>query len=93
MFLATEIPTQEERHRALAVVPFGADVRELASFIRGALENQAIGLIDVAVGPGHSRAAIVALYEGVDTLLQATLDLAIRRRRGRPPSRRRPRSA
>jgi hypothetical protein len=39
-------------------------------------QDRAIDLIDIAIGPNHARAALVAAYEGVDNLQQATMDLA-----------------
>jgi hypothetical protein len=53
-----------------------ADLRRLAGFSAAVLRNQSVDLIDAAVGPGHARAALVALQEGTDTLFQATLELA-----------------
>jgi hypothetical protein len=35
----------------------------------------AVDLIDAALGPGHARAALVALQEGIDVLLQASINL------------------
>jgi hypothetical protein len=40
------------------------------------MRNQSIDLIDASLGPGHARAALVALQEGADSLFQATVDLA-----------------
>jgi hypothetical protein len=56
-------------------VPSVRELFDLAGFARGALMNQAIGLIDAALGPGHTRAALVTLQEAIDVLLQATIDL------------------
>jgi hypothetical protein len=72
MLLATGLPTEEDRAAALAAVPWQADTRSLA----GTLRNQAVKLIDIAVGTVHARAAIVALQEGVDAALQAAIELA-----------------
>lgn len=76
MLLATEIPTDEERAAAVAVVPWGIQLHYLTGTARAALANQSIDLIDVALGPNHVRAGLVALYEGLDVLLEASIDLA-----------------
>jgi hypothetical protein len=75
MLAATQLPTPEEREAALELVPRVRELFDLAGFARGALMNQAVGLIDAALGPGHTRAALVTLQEGIDVLLQATIDL------------------
>jgi hypothetical protein len=75
MLTATQLPTREEREAALELVPCVRDLFDLAGFARGALMNQAVSLIDAALGPGHTRAALVTLQEGIDVLLQATIDL------------------
>jgi hypothetical protein len=76
MLLSTSLLTDEERAEALGLVPDRADARRLAGRIYGSLKNQSIDLIDAALGPNHARAALVAIYEGVDLLLEATIDLA-----------------
>jgi hypothetical protein len=76
MLLLTDAPTRQERELALREVPWHADLRRLAGFSAAVLRNQSVDLIDAAVGPGHARAALVALQEGTDTLFQATLELA-----------------
>lgn len=76
MLLATGLPTEEDRAAALAAVPWQADTRSLAGLLAGTLRNQAVKLIDIAVGTAHARAAIVALQEGVDAALQAAIELA-----------------
>jgi hypothetical protein len=48
----------------------------LTQTLRGALDNQAVDMIEAALGPPHARAALVALYEGSDVLLQGAIDLA-----------------
>jgi hypothetical protein len=75
MLVATQLPTPEEREAALELVPRVRELFDLAGFARGALMNQAVSLIDAAHGPGHTRAALVTLQEGIDVLLQATIDL------------------
>jgi hypothetical protein len=75
MLVATNLPTVEEREAALELVPCSSDLRDLAGFVRGALVNRAVDLIDAALGPGHVRAALVALQEGIDVLLEATIDV------------------
>lgn len=76
MLLATALPTEEDRAAALAAVPWQADTRALAGLLAGTLRNQAVELIDIAVGTVHARAAIVALQEAVDAALQAALEIA-----------------
>lgn len=76
VLLATEVPTDEERRNAVALVPWASDGFDLAGYLRASLDNQAVDLIDATVGPGHARTALVALYEGSDVLLQAALELA-----------------
>ncbi len=60
----------------MALVPWRSNTFFLTGTIRGAFDNGALDLIEAAIGPGHSRALLVALYEGCDGLLQATIDLA-----------------
>jgi hypothetical protein len=61
----------------MSAVPWASNARYLAGTLRGSFENGAIDLIDAAIGDeNHARAALVALYEGTDTLLQASFDLA-----------------
>lgn len=76
MLLATDLPTDDERSDALALVPWASEAFDLAGYLRASLDNQSVDLIDMAVGPGHARTALVALYEGADVLLQAALELA-----------------
>jgi hypothetical protein len=76
MLLATDIPTEDERKAAHAVVPWSDRAFWLAGTLRGALDHGAVEFIDAALGPPHARAVIVALYEGADVLLQAAIDLA-----------------
>jgi len=77
VLLATDIPTADEREAAVAVAPWQDRAAFLTGTIRGAFDHNAIGLIDLAIGEdNHARAALVALYEGADTLLQGTWELA-----------------
>lgn len=76
MLIATELLTEEERSAALAQVPWRDDALQLTGRLFGALRNQSIDLIDTAIGPSHVRAALVALYEAADLLLQGSMDLA-----------------
>ncbi len=77
MLLLTEVPTLAERESALAVVPWHEELRKLTGEVAGVMRNKSIDLIDIALGEdSHGRAALVALQEGVDSLLQATIDLA-----------------
>jgi hypothetical protein len=76
VLLATDLLDQEDRELCLAAVPWRDDVRELAVVLIGTLRNRAVDLIDIAVGTHHARAALVALHEGVDALVQAALELA-----------------
>ena len=77
MLLLTEMPTPAEREAALALVPWHDELRRLAGVVAGVMRNRSIDLIDIALGEGsHGRAALVALQEGVDSLLQATIDVA-----------------
>jgi hypothetical protein len=71
----SNIPTVEERDAALAAVPWCAELRERAGYVLGVMREQSIDLIDVALGGGHARAALVALQEGVDAYLQASVEL------------------
>lgn len=76
MLLATSLPNEADREAALAVIPYHGEIRQLAGMIAGALRNQSIDLIDIAVGTPHARAAIVALQEAADATVQAALELA-----------------
>jgi hypothetical protein len=76
MLLCTELLTEEERAEALDVVPWRRDVHGLAGQVYSSLKNQAVDLIDTSLGPNHVRAAVVALFEAVDLILEATIDLA-----------------
>jgi hypothetical protein len=77
VLLATELLTPEERTAALDAIPWRDDVRELTLKVLNTMENRTIDLIDVAIGPdSHGRAAIVAAFEGLDALQQATMDLS-----------------
>jgi hypothetical protein len=77
VLLLTETPTPAEREAALAVVPWHDALRKLAGEVAGVMRNRSIDLIDIALGEGsHGREALVALQEGVDSLLQATVDVA-----------------
>jgi hypothetical protein len=76
VLIASELLTEEERALAVAQVPWRNDVLQLAGLLFGALRNQSIDLIDTAIGPSHVRAALVALYEAVDLLLEGSIDLA-----------------
>ena len=76
MLLATNLLTKEARALALAAVPWQQEARELAGFLAGTLRNQAVDIIDIAVGTVHARAALVALQEGVDAAFQAAMELA-----------------
>jgi hypothetical protein len=72
---ATDLPTEEERKSALALVPYSDSLHDLTGFVRGALMDRSVDLIDAALGEGHTRGALVALQEGVDVLFQATVDV------------------
>jgi hypothetical protein len=76
MLLATDIATPGERAAANAAVAWGADAARLAGWVRASLDNQSVDLIEATLGPPHARAALVALYEGTDTLVQSAIDLA-----------------
>jgi hypothetical protein len=70
------MPTDEERAAAHAAVPWGDAASRLAGWMRASLDNQSVDLIEATLGAPHARAAIVALYEGADVLLQSAIDLA-----------------
>jgi hypothetical protein len=76
MLLATNLLAQEVRETALDTVPWQQEARALAGLLAGTLRNQAVDLIDLAVGTVHARAALVALQEGVDAAFQAAMELA-----------------
>lgn len=76
MLLITELLTAEERVNALAVVPWHAEVRALAGVVHAALRNQGADIMELSLPESHARAGLVALQEGVDSLLQSALDLA-----------------
>jgi hypothetical protein len=76
MLLATDIPTPAERAAARAAIPWGDGVIKLAGLVRASFDNRAIDLIEGAIGPPHARAGLVSLYESLDVLLQAAIDLA-----------------
>jgi hypothetical protein len=75
VLVATDLPTPEEREEARKLVPCATALFDLAGFARSTLANRSIDLIDAALGPGHARAALVALQEGIDVLLQAAIGL------------------
>lgn len=76
MLLATDLLTDEERADALAFVPWSEEVLTLTGRLYGIMANQSIDLIDMAIGPNHVRAALVAMYEAADLITQSTIELA-----------------
>ena len=76
VLLGTDLPTDAERKEAAALVPWGTGVFDLTTILRSAFVNAAVDVIEGSLGPPHARSALVALYEGVDVLLQAGIDLA-----------------
>ena len=74
MLLLTDIPTVAEREAAVEDVPWHHELRRDAGLLAGLMRYQSIDLIDTSLGPGHARAALVALQEGADALFQATVD-------------------
>jgi hypothetical protein len=75
MLGATDLPTEDERRRALSYAAWRDESRQLAGKAYGLLRHQTAELIDVAVGTTHARAALVALQEGADSLFQAAIDI------------------
>lgn len=59
MLLTTDIPTDAQRAAAHAALPWTDDAFKLAGIVRGSLDNQAVELIEEALGPPHARAAVV----------------------------------
>jgi hypothetical protein len=77
VLLSTDLLLEDERQAGLDVVPWHTELRPMSGRVASVLRNKAIDLIDVAIGlNNHARAALVATHEGLDTLLQATMDLA-----------------
>jgi hypothetical protein len=76
MLLITTLPSAEVRAAVRETVPWSGDLRALAGGLGGALRHQSVDMIDFALPGSHIRSALVACQEGVDCLLQATLDLA-----------------
>jgi hypothetical protein len=75
MLAATKIPTRRDRTAALSQIPWQAEGRALAGLLAGTLRQQAVELIDIAVGTPHARAALVALQEAADALTQGAIEL------------------
>lgn len=76
MLMTTTLMTMEERQRVLAAVPWHDELSRFAGVVSGAINADSANAFDAAfLGPGHVRSAMVALEEGADTLLDATLDL------------------
>lgn len=75
MLAVSKLPASEERAAALEQVPWQAKAREILGVLNGVLRNQGVELIDIAVGTVHARAAIVALQEAADALLQSAITL------------------
>jgi hypothetical protein len=77
MIISTNLPNDDERSAALAVVPWRESVRRLSTEMEAAYVNGALDLIDASIGPAnHCRAALVSLFDGATMLVQATTDLA-----------------
>jgi hypothetical protein len=77
MLISTDLPNDDERNAALTAVPWRESVRHLSTEMEAAYVSGALDMIDASIGPGsHCRAALVALFDGANTLLQATTDLA-----------------
>jgi hypothetical protein len=77
MLISTNLPNDDERNAALAAVPWREFTRRLSTEAQAAYANGALDLIDASIGPdNHCRAALVALFDGANTLLHATTDLA-----------------
>jgi hypothetical protein len=76
VLLATDLLTDEERHDALALVPWREEALQITGRLFGIMANQSIDLIDTAIGPNHARAALVAMYEAADLITQATMEVA-----------------
>lgn len=76
MLVSTDLLNETERREALAATPWCEEVERLAGYLRASLDKGAVDLIEATIGPSHARGALVALYEGTDVLLQATMDIA-----------------
>jgi hypothetical protein len=77
MLISTDLPNDDERSAALAAVPWRESVRRLSTEVQAAYVKGALDLIDASIGPdNHCRAALVALFDGANSLLHATTDLA-----------------
>lgn len=74
--MATELLGTKEREAALSVVPDRVGVRRLSGRLLGILSNQSVELIDATLGPNHARAALVAMYEATDLLVETSIELA-----------------
>ncbi len=76
LLIATDLLTPEERSIVIAEVPWRAEALRFAGQVFGSLRNQAVDLIDAAIGPNHVRAALVAVYEAADLIVQGSIELA-----------------
>ena len=76
MLLTTDVPTADERQRVLAELPWLPDFMQLWRFVSEVFDHTNISVLDATIPYGHARGAIVALSEGVDTMLDATYGLA-----------------
>jgi hypothetical protein len=69
MLISTDLPNDDERSAALAAVPWRGSVRCLSTEVQAAYVKGALDLIDASIGPdNHYRAALVALFDGANTL-------------------------
>ncbi len=76
MLLTTNWPTAGEREQVLAAMPWVPDFVRLWRFASAAFDHFNINGVDAALPYGHGRGAVVALHEGIETMLDSTHDLA-----------------
>jgi hypothetical protein len=76
MLMATDLLGPEERRAALSRVPDSIGLRKLNGRLLGILSNQSVEFIDATLGPNHARAALVAMYEATDLLVETSIELA-----------------
>jgi phosphopantetheinyl transferase len=70
--MVTELLSDQERAAALQAITWRESVLRLNGQSFGTLDNQSIDLIDTAIGPNQVRAALVALYEAADLLVEGS---------------------
>lgn len=76
MLLMTEEPTAAERAQVLAAMPWFPDFLRLWQAASAAFDHHSVNGVDAAIPLGHARAAVVALFEGIESMLDAVHELS-----------------